>query len=147
MFEADGAPVVVKHPKSVLYPHAPAIHGTVRRACPGASAPLLAHGTGNSWRRTASALVPGRTAAEAGPDSLPAVAAALGEVQAAISRTDLTGLPSYRVAGVSDTLVEHLRSERDQAAELLTEYTNALPALRDHAAALASVPASLHHRT
>lgn len=145
MFEADGALVVVKHAKPVLYPHAPAIHETVRRACPGASAPLLAHGTGNGWQRTVFALVPGRTAAEAGPDSLPAVAAALGEVQAAVSRTDLTGLPGYRVAGVPDTLVDDLRAEGDQDAELLTEYTNALPALRDHAAALASVPASLDH--
>ncbi|HEY9265525.1 MAG TPA: hypothetical protein VIQ11_13065, partial [Mycobacterium sp.] len=145
VFDVDGTPVVVKHAKPVLYPHAPAVHQAVQDACPGATAPLLEHATGNGWQRTVFALVPGPTAAETGPDSLPAVAAALGEVQAAVARTDLTDLPGYRVESVPDLLVEDLRSANDQDVELLSTYTNALPALRDHAAALAAVPASLDH--
>lgn len=145
VFEADGVPVVVKHAQPVLYPDVPAIHRVVSRACPAATAPLLAEETANGWQRTVFALVPGRTASEVGPQSLPAVAAALGTVQAAVARTDLAGLPGYRVAEVPDALVADLHAEADQDADLLAAYEKALPVLRDHALALADVPASLDH--
>lgn len=146
VFEVDGAPVVVKHAEPALFPEAAAVHAAVRRVCPDRTAPLLAHGAGPGWQRSVFGFVPGPTAEEAGQHTLVAVAAALGQVQAAFATADQFGLPSYPIDAMPDTLAEDLAGTGDQNPALLDEFLAALPVLRHYAELLAeALPLSIDH--
>lgn len=146
VFEADGEPVVVKHAQPALFPAAAVVHAAVQRVCPDQTAPLLAHGDGPGWQRSVFGFVPGPTAEESGPHTLVAVAAALGQVQAALATADLFGLPSYPIADMPDTLAEDLANASDQNPALLDEFLASLPVLRHHAELLAeALPVSIDH--
>lgn len=146
LFEADGQPVVVKHAEPALFPAAAIVHATVRRLCPDRTAQLLAHGDGPGWQRSAFGFVPGPTAAQVGQHALVAVAAALGEVQAALATTDLFGLPDYKIGIGPDELAEDLAISGDLEPALIDEFLAALPVLRHHAELLAeALPVSIDH--
>jgi hypothetical protein len=146
VFEVNGAPVVVKHAQPALFGEAAAVHAVVQRVCPNQTASLLAHGDGPGWQRSVFGFVHGPTAEESGPHVLVAVAAALGQVQAAIATADLFGLPSYPIGDMPDTLAEDLARGGDQNPALLDEFLAALPVLRHHAELLAEVvPVSIDH--
>ncbi|HEY0805391.1 MAG TPA: hypothetical protein VGD84_10010 [Pseudonocardiaceae bacterium] len=146
VFEADGQPVVAKHAQPALFPGAVAVHAAVHRACPDTTAPLLAHGDGLGWQRSVFGFVAGPTAEDAGQHTLASVAEALGQAQAALARTDLAGLPSYRIDDVPDELAEDLAVAGDQDRDVLDEFIAALPVLRRHAGLLAeALPVSIGH--
>lgn len=146
LFEVDGRPVIVKHTSPVLYPHAGAIHRAVQRACPHATAELLAHADDPAWQRSVFAFVSGPTVEQAGPAALVEQARTLGELQSRLADTDLSGLPQYDLDAVPETLLSDLSRAADVDEELVTELRSHVRTLQRGVDELkAAVPLSLDH--
>ncbi|WP_329003624.1 hypothetical protein OHA18_09910 [Kribbella sp. NBC_00709] len=146
LFEVNGRSVVVKHTSPVLYPHAGAIHRAVQRACPQATADLLAHADDPAWQRSVFAFVSGPTVEQAGPAALVEQARTLGELQSRLADTDLSGLPQYELAAVPEALLSDLSRSGDVEEELVTELRGRLGDLQRGIDELSTaVPLSLDH--
>ena len=145
-YRAGDRLVVVKDAHPPLFPHAAAVHRAVELACPDATARLLAAESTSCWQRTIFGLLPGRTADELTPKPVAQLASRLGEMQVALTETDLAGLPSYRVDRIAPDLLADLSTSEDQPAKTVNWLARELPRVQAWAEELSSLcPTSLDH--